>query len=360
VVSSGFLFNNIGKIPTSEITKLGSSAGLANVSPAVANALHIYQYKDAPFGGNLWLHGLFGSSDTGVRYYRIFAGKWNGNTPPGAGDFAQVTDPLSKIKYTIGPGGTVTHTLENIGPDSNGLYLRTDSGYWAHPDLMMIWNTRQLENGRYDLICKGYFLFFGIPIEVPLPDNALSRITVWVNNEGVTAEINSVRDQAGNPIPECGIIPLASDTQSLQFEITANHPGGFLRDFSLDVLYGRNRAGGTIARDQYVGVHDGTPPSWPGVSGVISNSAPAHASGALLPWTSCAYQFRLTAWARTTDGFGHIYWDSFSDHYSLNVGATVPTACVADLDADGDVDGADLAIFATQFGRTDCAVPASP
>ena len=359
-VTSGFLFNNIGKIPTSEITKVGARAGLANVDPAVASALHIYQYQDAPFGGNLWLHGLFGSSDTAVRYYRIYAAKWTGVTPPAESAFQPVTDPLSKIKYTVGPGGTVTHTLENIGPDSNGLYLRTDTGYWAHPDLMMIWNTPSLDNGRYDLICKGYFLFFGIPIEASLPDNALSRITVWVNNDRVTAEINSVRDHLGTPIPECGIIPLASNAQNLQFEITAHHPGGFLRDYTLDALYGRNRHGGVVANDRYAGVHDSTPPSWPGVSGVISNSAPAHASGALLPWTSCAYQFRLTAWARTTDGFNHIYWDSFSDHYSLNVGAAVPTACIADLDADGDVDGADLAIFAAQFGRTDCAVPASP
>jgi hypothetical protein len=38
----------------------------------------------------------------------------------------------------------------------------------------------------------------------------------------------------------------------------------------------------------------------------------------------------------------------------------MPTSCVADLDNDGDVDGADLAIFATQFGRTNCTVIVSP
>jgi hypothetical protein len=155
-------------------------------------------------------------------------------------------------------------------------------------------------------------------------------------------------------------VPLATDTQNLQFDFTASHPGGFLRDYTLDVLYGRNRHGGVIASDRYAGVHDTAPPVWSGVTGVVSNSAPAHASLALQPWTSCAYQFRLTAWARTTDGFGHLYYKSFSDHYSLNVGALVPSGCVADLDGDGDVDGADLVIFAGQFGRTNCTVIATP
>jgi parallel beta-helix repeat protein len=358
-VTTGFLFNNLGKIPTSEITKTGASAGLANVSPAVASALSIYQYADAPFGGNLWVHGLFGSSDASVRYYKILAAPWSGGSPPAAADFQPVTDPLSKIRYTIGPGGVVTSTLVSIGPDSNGMYQRTESGYWAHPDLKIIWNTLALPNGRYDLICKAYNVALA---EVPLPANTLSRITVRIDNSAVEASINAVKDMMGVTIPECGIIPLATATQNLQFDITASHPGGFLRDFTLDVLYGRNRYGGVIAADRYVGSHDSAPPTWFGVTGAISNSAPAHASGALLPWTSCAYQFRLTAWARTTDGFGHLYYKTFSDHYSLSLGFAGggTSSCAADLDHDGDVDGADLVIFASQFGSTNCIVTPSP
>jgi hypothetical protein len=358
-VTTGFLFNNIGKIPTSEITQSGVSDGLANVSAPVATALSIYPYKDAPFGGNLWVHGLFGSSDSSVRYYKIFAARWTGVSAPVLADFTPVSDPLSKIKYTIGPGGVVTANLINVGPDSNGMYQRTESGYWAHPDLKIIWNTQALPNGKYDLICKAYNLALA---EVVLPANTLSRITVRVDNSPVEATINAVKDLTGTTIPECGIIPLATPTQNLQFDFTASHPGGFLRDYSLDVLYGRNRYGGVIAADRYVGSHDSAPPTWAGVSGVVSNSAPAHASGALLPWTSCAYQFRLTAWARTTDGFNHLYYQQFSDHYSLNLGpgGTGTSSCVADLDHDGDVDGADLAIFATQFGTTNCVVTPSP
>lgn len=356
-VTTGFVFNNVGKIPTSEITKTGVSAGLANVSPAVSGALGVYPHKDAPFGGNLWIHGLFGSSDDSVRYYRLYAAPWTGNTPPAAGAFQPVTDPLSKVKYTIGPGGVVSAALVNVGPDANGMYLRTESGYWAHPDLKVIWNTQALPNGRYDLLCKAYNQFL---VEVPLPANTLSKLTLRVDNSPVEATINAVKDRNGATIPECGIIPLATATQNLQFDFTASHPNGFLRDYTLDVLFGRNRYGGVIATDRYAGSHDSTPPIWNGVTGVVSNSAPAQASGALLPWSSCAHQFRLTAWARTTDGFGHLYYKSFADHYSLNVGPAAVSTCAADLDHDGDVDGADLAIFATQFGTTNCTVMGTP
>ena len=362
-VTSGFLFTSIGNIPTSEITKTGVSAGLANVSPAVAGGIGIPQYKDAPFGGSLWLNGLFGSSDTIVSHYRLYFAKWNGSVPPAEGDFQPINDPLSKIKYTINPDATVSATLENVGPNAEGLYRRTETGYWAHRDLLAVWNTQALPNGRYDIIGKGYWYLsiFGstFPLEASLAPNALSRITVTVNNQQVTVAINRVLDQNGVEIPECGYIPLASNTQNLQFDITALHTNGYLLNYQLDALYGRNQYAGVIKRDQYVGVHDSTPPFWYGVNNTLFNTAPAHAAGTLTPWTSCAYQFRLTAWARTTDGFGHLFYQSFSDHYSLNVGGAGAAGCVADLDGDGDVDGADLAIFSTQFGRTNCvALPA--
>jgi parallel beta-helix repeat protein len=363
-VTSGFLFTSVGNIPTSEITKTGVSAGLANVSPAVGGALGIPPYKDAPFGASLWLNGLFGSSDGIVSHYRLYFAKWTGNTPPADGDFQPINDPLSKIKYTINPDATVSATLESIGPNADGLYKRTEDGYWAQRDLLAIWNTRALPNGRYDVIGKGYWYFslFGstFPLEVSLPPNALSRITLTVDNQQVTVEINRVLDQYGVQIPECGYIPLASNTQNLQFDITASHTDGYLLNWQLDALHGRNQYDGVIASDQYVGSHDATPPLWPGVSNTIFTSAPAHASHALQPWTSCAYQFRLSAWARTTDGFGHLYYQTFSDHYSLNVLSDASGFCTADLDHDGDVDGADLAIFASQFGRTNCVAMPMP
>jgi len=78
-------------------------------------------------------------------------------------------------------------------------------------------------------------------------------------------------------------VSLASNTQNLQFDITASHTNGYLLNWQLDALHGRNQYDGVIASDQYVGSHDATPPLWPGVSNTIYTSAPAHASHALQP-----------------------------------------------------------------------------
>ena len=70
-LTSGFLFNTIGSIPASSISTAVPQAGLANVNAATAAALQIPAWEDAPFGGLVQLHGLFGSSDTAVQYYQI-------------------------------------------------------------------------------------------------------------------------------------------------------------------------------------------------------------------------------------------------------------------------------------------------
>jgi hypothetical protein len=359
-LATGFLFNNIGKIPCSEISPSGSLAGLANVSASIASSLYIYPFKDAPFGGYPWIYGLFGSEDTAVRYYQILAAKWNGGTPPNLTNFVPVLDPLTKIKYTIGTNGIVTATPVMVGPDANGLYLRTDrpdSGYWTFPDLKLILNSRRLENGRYDFICKSYATN-NPASEVALPANQLSRITLWIDNNPVTATIASVRNRLGSIIPECGIISVADPAEQLQFEITAYHPSGFLESYILSSRYGRNRYGGYVAAEQYVGSHDTARPFWQGIGPgtQITNSLPAYAAGALAPWQTCAYQFHLEVYARTIDGFNRVYGASFDDHYYINVGSVV-SACLGDLNGDGRVDGADLAIFAARYG-TNCAVGA--
>ena len=90
-----------------------------------------------------------------------------------------------------------------------------------------------------------------------------------------------------------------------------------------------------------------------GLGTVISNSLPAQVVGNLTNWQTCAYQFQLSAWARTTDGVNLIYGNSFNDHYYITVGPTQPGSCLGDLNGDGRVDGLDLAIFGQRFG-TNC------
>ena len=327
-ITSGFLFTSIGKIPVSEITQTGSFSkrGLANVSTEVANDLHIYKYTDAPFGGKLWINGLFGFDDSTVRYYQILVAKRTGKMPPSLSSFTPLLDPLTKIKYTINADGSVLSKRITLGPKTisgeDGLHERTNVGYWAHRDLKIIWDTTWMDNGIYDITYKAYS-YSGFPFstlsEVILPANDQDRITVRINNSPVQAQIHMVKYDSDEEIPACGIIHLGSNTENVKFVITARHPEGYLRNYALTSLYGKNQNSGDIARDQFVGSHD-TTPYWYGVNEVEFNSADALALGQLVdPWQDCAYQFRLRAWARTTDGYHHIRGAEFNDHYYLQI-----------------------------------------
>lgn len=354
-LASGFVFTSVGNIPSSSISTTLPETGLANVAPATASALQIPAWTNAPFGGLVQLHGLFGSSDTSVKYYQILAAKWNGSTPPSPTNFVPVLDPLSKVRYTLTSTGVVS-TLVSIGPDANGLYLRTDradSGYWTSPDLKLLLNTLSLPSGRYDFLCRAYSTN-SLSSPVTLPSNTFDHITLWVDNNAPVVNLASVRDQNGTPITECGIIPLGTGQQNLQFEFSAYHTNGFLGSYSLASYYGRNRFGGYVAQDQYAS-HAAGGVSWIGVGpGTgISNSVPSQVSGVLSAWQTCAYQFQLSATARTTDGVNLLYWTTFNDHYYITVGPVAPGGCPGDLNGDGRVDGLDLAILASHFG-TNC------
>ena len=39
---------------------------------------------------------------------------------------------------------------------------------------------------------------------------------------------------------------------------------------------------------------------------------------------------------------------------AMDIEKVISTGCPGDFDGDGDVDGSDLAVFASDFGRTDC------
>jgi len=360
---SGFVFTSIGKIPTSEIVQdlADPSHGLADVNSTIANEFAIYPYKDAPFGGWLWIHGLFGESDD-VDYYQILAGKWDGDSEPGPDDYAPLTDSLTKVRYFVDPNGTVTYKYISLGPQTldnvDNLYQLTRDGYWSHIDLRMIWDTNRWDNGKYTLTYKAY-RWNSITEKLEQQDphsTTLDHLTLIIDNSHVDANIISIKYDITNPnydaasdgnIPECGIIHLTSNTENLRFNITAWHPNGYLLDYHLYALYGKDKSSGQVVWDQYVGAHDSPGPLWPGVFETEFNSTDAP-PGQLLPWQTCAYQFRLGTWARTTDGFTHVYYDESNVHYYLNVGLCAWCAG-ADLNNSGRVDFVDLAILASYW-----------
>ncbi len=225
-----------------------------------------------------------------------------------------------------------------------------DGSIWSNYDLRMRWNMRKFESGLYTITYKAYR--WADPCETTLveailpPTDGWDHVILLLDNNPVTATIHNVRydPNEGNPnydpctdglIEECAIIGLTDVNENLRFTITASHPTGYLRKWVLDAVYGKNRYAGVIASDSYTPV---SPPYWDGVQ---EQEFQSEDSSSLDPWQRCAYQFRLRAWGRATNGSAYVYSASFSDHYYLDFGVT--TCMRADIDGSGTVDLRDAA-----------------
>jgi hypothetical protein len=348
---SGFIITNFGDLPTPLIGQDANepNVGLANVEPNESALFGVPQYKDAPFGGTTRIHGQSGLYDD-IDFYQITLAKWNDSNEPAPEDYVVLDDEkgalqLGKVRWYVDANGW-NHEYVRLGPKTidgrDYLYQYNsplDGSIWSNLDLRLRWNTRRCENGLYTVSYKAYR--WADPCEL--------------DNNPVDANIHNVRydPNEGNPnydpctdglIEECAIIGLVDSNENLRFNITASHPTGYLRRFLLDTVAGKNEYRGRIADESYIPT---TPPYWGGVHNMEFNTKDAPS---LMEWKRCAYQFRLRAWGRATDGSDYVYYDIFSDHYYLDFGVT--TCMRADIDGSGTVDLRDVAELLDNYLET--------
>ncbi|KPK78130.1 MAG: hypothetical protein AMJ79_00740 [Phycisphaerae bacterium SM23_30] len=373
IPGSGFLFTDVGNIPRSEITQDDLNPnllqGTANV---VGSGLGIPTYVNTAFGRSLWLHGLFGADNMDdIDYYQVLAGLWDGTTPPDPlepGDWVTLDDKLVKVRWfytteweseyvTIGP-----REIDGV----EDLYLLTPTptdDMWSRLTVRIIWNTRNYANGLYTLTVKAYREDPPgnlTDVTASLGDIAAGELILRIDNTPVTSIIHNVKYDPDNPyyipaddgeIKECSIINLTDENENLRFTLTASHANGFLRQFTLDNIWGKNQNGGVIAQELY----SNPPPLWNGVTNTEYQSQFApDPPGNLQPWRRCAYQFRLRVWPRITNGFGYLGHSEFNDHYFLDLPGVLDCS-VYDVDNNSFINMIDFAAFA-QFWLKSCII----
>jgi hypothetical protein len=188
--------------------------------------------------------------------------------------------------------------------------------------------------------------------------NELDHLTLILNNSGVEAEIHDVRYDPCSPnwdpntdgvITGCSIITLQSKTENLRLRITARQPDGYLRRWVLDALYGKNQYAGVIASETYPGTIP--PDDW---EGVVDEMFETKDAASFADWVRCAYQFRLRAYTRATNGQDYLYHSppiyysrEYSDHYFVDF--TCSWCGGADVNRSGRVDFGDLGLVASRW-----------
>lgn len=302
-----FIFTRVGKVELPLIT-----SGYANVATAAeearANFLGIPHYKAAPFGGNLYLFGAFSSP-----YYEVNTNQVNKYCYKVFVNNAAVSDPLTKVKYTVDFNtGKVTSEAVHVGPKNVGneqnCYTPTPMSqganiFWSFPDLISLWHTNT-QSGNKTVTVKLYDTQTGN--EVALATNNQDHLTLHIDNEPVYVKIDNIKLGATDYMQAlCSQITLGGG--HLDINYTVHHKSGYLSGYHFSAV--PNDASSvhppsTLAQGGYAPTSTFPPTPFYGTS---STSTAASASTTFTPSHACVYMFRLSAMARTTNGYSYIY-----------------------------------------------------
>lgn len=350
---SDFLFTRIGNCEIAHLSKGLSDAASLGYFRAQADGYtgdytsdsHLYGTDtDQPFGRSITLFGWFGtasdatcykvlyrySTDNGITWSgwsevdRYLSSKWNDTI-----NYKWLPEKLGP--FSPGPSGSPTNLYKipyRIDPDSDP----NTSEIWSYIDRIALFNTKLVPDGLCEFKVEGYVWDFdethsatpATNLDNNLPD---SKIIIRMDN---TPPIVRILDLwlAGFSRGVCEILGFGSGDQiSMDFRVWDQR--GHLGNYTLDAVYGHDcrvmprPTSPNKARDNYNDNASGSP-TWQGNmsytteydgstygSGLPSPTADCSSmSYSVMPanvMPSCAYQFRLRVWKRTTNGYGLIY-----------------------------------------------------
>jgi len=297
---NGPIFSGVGLIPATEIVD-----GYATTVPT-----YYLPVVDAPFGSNLHIFGHFpGLRTLGAQRYRVLVSEVGSTEPPTTLWEVWTTYKWDSVARKFVP--------ERISPDSQGWYEVPNAADIYLPslsDLLITWRTGRFANGLYKLQLEAATSVGKVVMNAKTPDNAL---VLAIDNSRPIMNIIEVSYGTTTPTPigECEIVYLGAPPDGLRFTIKAWDEEHHLYNYHLVAHYGDNK-NDPIISDSYSGSNvDAEGANW--WSGVNSLLVPEATSAAYRPPQSCAYQFRLSGWARTINGYNRIHYAAYNKHITI-------------------------------------------
>jgi hypothetical protein len=220
----GLVFTRVGKTETQFIRQNTTpTGGLADFTsdPGRAAELGVPAFRDAPFGGQLFLYGEFGpcSAPPGrIDYYRVKIRR----VDPAPGPWRFWSQPLHKTRtlVTTAPTLSIVHQIVPVGPFSGTLGGgAVDDLYWVNrnqvggavstfysfPDLRILWSTGGWPDGDglYEIGLE-YYVYDSGDVDHPVvhqlaspgcihsPAAPVGQLYLRVNNQPVDLKLEGL------------------------------------------------------------------------------------------------------------------------------------------------------------------------
>jgi hypothetical protein len=216
--------------------------------------------------------------DIGARKHKMLHGFG------GSGSFSPIRQTWSNYVWD----GT-RYVLEHFGPDDEDKYpLPNPAKDYSIDDLLLQWQSVGYPAGIHQFQAE---FFDDDGNEVPAPAQIL---TLMVDNNWPEVDIVDVLHNNAS-VPACSLEYMVDNADGLKFKITANDPAGHLSHYVLDARHGDGR-NVPLVSDDYSNHRD---PShrWQGVTDELVPPSE------WVPPRTCAYEFRLRAYPRVTNGY---------------------------------------------------------
>ena len=332
-----FLFTRVGNYETANIDCKGSNpTSEGYYAPRKTPYSFTGINTDMPFGRTLDLFAWFGKQSQ-INYYKVQYSMDAGTT------WTDIETSLSNKWYDTSDSNPLNwHWVsESMGPFSDGgldnlykiPYFVRPNTPWSFLDRAARFNTSLATDGLFRVKVTGYKWSGGILVSTTssdiLIDPNYGEIVLQVDNTAPTVEILGLKLNGASK-QVCEILSFgtsASDRISIDFRVY-DQPG-HLRQYTLEAMYGHNcyvspkPSTPNEAADDYNNNASGSP-SWQGsLSYITEYVGSSYGTSPISPCTSgimptCAYQFRLHASKRTTNGYGLIY-DWIEDTWHVTI-----------------------------------------